>query len=227
VNKSELIDTIAGQVGGRSAAATAVDAVIETIERAVTSGERVVITGFGVFEKANRSARMGRNPATGAAVRIKKSSVPKFRPGTEFKAYVNGTKKLTKAVKAVAAAPAKKVVAKKAPVTKTVAKKAPAKKVVAKKVVKKAPARKVVAKKAPAKKVVAKKVVKKAPAKRTVAAKSTVKRVTVAKKAPAKKVVAKKAPAKKAPAKKVVASRAPAKKAMAKKAPAKRVVKRG
>ena len=187
MNKSELIDAIAGQVGGRGPAATAVDAVIETIERAVTGGERVVITGFGVFEKANRSARMGRNPATGAAVRIKKSSVPKFRPGTEFKAYVNGTKKLTKAVKAVAVAPAKK-----APAKKTVAKKAPAKKTAA---------RKTVAKKAPAKRVVA---AKKAPARKTVAKRTAAKRVTAARKTVAKKVVVRRAPAKKASAKRVV-----------------------
>lgn len=103
VNKSELIDTIADQVGGRAAATRAVDAVVESIQRAVTRGERVVITGFGVFERAERAARIGRNPATNQPMRLKKSVVPKFRAGTEFKAYVAGVKKFAKVTGASAA----------------------------------------------------------------------------------------------------------------------------
>jgi DNA-binding protein HU-beta len=137
VNRAELIDVIRERLGAdKKAAEAAVDAVLDTIQRTVAKGERVAITGFGVFEKVDRAARTGRNPRTGETVRVKKTSVPKFRPGTQFKGVVSGAIKLGKvtdgATKTVAkAAPAKKTVAKKAPAKKTVAKKAPAKKTTA------------------------------------------------------------------------------------------------
>jgi DNA-binding protein HU-beta len=166
VNKAELIDSIAARLGdNKKAASEAVEAVIDTITRTVAKGEKVAITGFGIFEKVERAARIARNPATGAQVKVKKTSVPKFRPGTQLKAVVSGAVKLAAPAKAaVVKVAAKKVVAKKA----APAKKAVAKKVVAKKAPAKAPAKKAVAKKAaPAKKAVAKKVVaKKAPAKK-------------------------------------------------------------
>ena len=179
MNKAELIDSIAARLGdNKKAASEAVEAVIDTITRTVAKGEKVAITGFGIFEKVERAARTARNPATGASVKVKKTSVPKFRPGTQLKAVVSGAVKL--------AAPAKSAPAKATPA---------AKKAVARKVaVKVAAVRKVAAKKAaPAKKVVA----KKAPAKAAPAKKVVAKKV-VAKKAPAKKAPAKKAPAKKA-----------------------------
>jgi DNA-binding protein HU-beta len=84
VNKAELIDSIAGRLGDNKKAATeAVEAVIDTITRTVAKGEKVAITGFGIFEKVERAARIARNPATGAQVKVKKTSVPKFRPGTQ------------------------------------------------------------------------------------------------------------------------------------------------
>jgi DNA-binding protein HU-beta len=174
VNKAELIEVLVKRLGDRKSAVAALETVVDEIQRAVTKGEKVAITGFGVFEKRVRAARTARNPRTGESVKVKKTAVPAFRAGQGFKDVVSGAKKIAKAAPApvAKAAPAKKAATKKA-----VAKKAPAKKVVAKK----APAKKVVAKKAPAKKVVA----KKAPAKKV-----------VAKKAPAKKSVAKKAPAK-------------------------------
>lgn len=92
MNKRELIDAISGRLGSKAAAADAVNAVVDTIQDAVARGDRVAITGFGVFERSERAARTGRNPATGAAIKVPASSVPKFRPGTEFKAAVN-TKK--------------------------------------------------------------------------------------------------------------------------------------
>lgn len=97
MNKSDLIDELAGHVGGRATATRAVEMFIETVTRTVSKGEKVAISGFGVFEKADRAARTGRNPSTGQPVKIKKTSVPKFRPGTDFKAYVSGAKKLAKA----------------------------------------------------------------------------------------------------------------------------------
>jgi DNA-binding protein HU-beta len=160
VNKAQLVDKLSGQLGGKKAAGDAVDAVIDTITRAVASGERVAITGFGVFEKVARPARTGRNPRTGATVKIKKTTVPKFKAGQSFKDVVSGAKKLPKvAVTAARAATgtsapaARKTTAKKTAAKKTTAKKTAAKKTTARKApAKKAPARKTTAKKAPARK---------------------------------------------------------------------------
>jgi DNA-binding protein HU-beta len=143
VNKSELIDAVATRLDGdRKAAVTAVDGLIDEITRALVKGDRVQITGFGTFEKRDRAARIARNPATGATVKVKKTSVPAFKAGATLKAVVSGATKLPRVPAAKAAAPAKKAV--------VAAKKgvAPAKKGVA-------PAAKkaVAAKKAPAKKV--------------------------------------------------------------------------
>ena len=102
MNKAQLIDKLSTQLGSKKAATDAVDAVIDTITRAVASGERVAITGFGVFEKVARPARVGRNPRTGAAVKIKKTTVPKFKAGQGFKDVVSGAKKLPKVAVAVA-----------------------------------------------------------------------------------------------------------------------------
>ena len=154
MNKAELIDAVAIRLGRSKREVTdIVDAFIEETKRAVVRGEKVAVSGFGVFEAQARKARLGRNPRTGETVKIKATKLPKFRPGTEFKAVVSGAKKIvTKAPAKKAAAPAKKAAAKKAP-----AKKAPAKKAVAKKApAKKAPAKKAAAKKAPAKKAPAK-----------------------------------------------------------------------
>jgi DNA-binding protein HU-beta len=153
VNKAQLIDRLSAQLGSKKAATDAVESVIDTVTRAVAAGERVAITGFGVFEKVARPARTGRNPRTGAAVKIKKTSVPKFKPGQSFKDVVSGAKKLPKAAASAArsatgtAAPARKTA------TKSTAKKTTAKKTTAKKATaKKAPAKKATAKKAPARK---------------------------------------------------------------------------
>ena len=136
MNKAQLIDRLSDQLGSKKAATEAVEAVIDTVTRAVASGERVAITGFGVFEKVARPARTGRNPRTGAAVKIKKTSVPKFKPGQSFKDVVSGAKKLPKAAasaarsatgtaKAPAKTTAKKTTAKKTTAKKTTAKKTP------------------------------------------------------------------------------------------------------
>jgi DNA-binding protein HU-beta len=141
VNKAQLIDTLSDRLGSRRAANEAVDAVIDTITRAVSSGERVAITGFGVFEKVARPARTGRNPRTGESVKIKKTSVPKFKAGQSFKDVVSGAKALPRvAASAVSAAAggasrggAKKSSAKKSSAKKSTAKKSTAKKTTAKK----------------------------------------------------------------------------------------------
>ncbi|GAA3157665.1 HU family DNA-binding protein [Streptomyces echinatus] len=216
MNKAQLVEAIADKMGGRQQAADAVDHVLDAIVRAVVAGERVSVTGFGSFEKVDRPARYARNPQTGERVRVKKTSVPRFRAGQGFKDLVSGSKKLPRggevSVKKApkgsltggAAATVKKAAAKKTT-------KAAAKKVTAKKAT---PAKKTTATAAAAKKTTAKKAT---PAKKTTA---------TAKTAAAKKTTAKKATAKKAPAKKVTAKKAPAKKSTARKTTAKKTTAR-
>jgi DNA-binding protein HU-beta len=99
MNKRDLIDAISGRLGGKKTATEAVNAVLDTIQSTVARGDKVAITGFGVFEKTIRPARTARNPATGAAIKVPKSSVPKFRAGADFKAVVNGEKRVAAAKK--------------------------------------------------------------------------------------------------------------------------------
>jgi DNA-binding protein HU-beta len=246
VNKAEIVEALQDRLGGRQSASDALDAVIDTITRAVVRGEKVTISGFGSFEKAVRNARTGRNPRTGEKVRIKKTSVPRFRAGTSFKTYVADPKALPKpvagaraattrgaaaaAAAAKAAGPGKKSAAK-ATATKATATKTAATKTTTRKVAAKAPARTAAVKatpaktavKAPARKVVTKATPVKSAATRT-AAKTTA--TKTAAKAPARKLAAR-TTATKAPAKTV--AKAPAKttaaKTVAKKAPAKSVAK--
>lgn len=89
MNKRDLIDALSGRLGDKKSATEALNAVLETIQSAVANGDKVAITGFGVFEKSDRPARTARNPATGAPIEVAASSVPKFRPGADFKALVN------------------------------------------------------------------------------------------------------------------------------------------
>jgi DNA-binding protein HU-beta len=213
VNKAQLVEAIADKMGGRQQAADAVDHVLDAIVRAVVAGERVSVTGFGSFEKVDRPARYARNPQTGERVRVKKTSVPRFRAGQGFKDLVSGSKKLPRGGE---------VAVKKAPKgSLTGGAAATVKKAAAKKTTKAAAAKKTTAKKTTAKKTTAaakKTTAKKAPAKKTTAtAKTTAAKKTTAKKATAKKAPAKKATAKKAPAKKSTARKTTAKKATARK----------
>ncbi|MER6723574.1 MULTISPECIES: HU family DNA-binding protein [Streptomyces] len=213
MNKAQLVEAIADKVGGRQQAADAVDVVLDAIVRAVVAGDRVSVTGFGSFEKVDRPARYARNPQTGERVRVKKTSVPRFRAGQGFKDLVSGSKKLPKggevsvkkapkgslsggsSTRTTAKAAAKKATAKKATARKTTAaakKTAPAKKTTA-----------AAKKSAPAKKTTAA-AKKSAPAKKTTATK----KATATKTAPAKKTTAKTAPAKKTTARKTAAKKA-------------------
>ena len=135
MNKAELIEAVAARLdGSKKAASDAVEAFLGAVVGAVAKGDKVSITGFGTFSKADRPARTGRNPQTGAAVKIKATSVPKFKAGADFKAVVSGKKKVAAAkpaAKKTAAKPAAKPAAKKAVVKKAAAK--PAAKKAAKK----------------------------------------------------------------------------------------------
>ena len=119
MNKAELIDALAGRLGDKRTATQALDAVLAEVQAAVTKGDRVAITGFGVFEKRVRAARTARNPRTGEAVKVKKTSVPAFRAGASFREMV-ASGKVPKV------APAKKTATKGAAASKT-AKAAPKK----------------------------------------------------------------------------------------------------
>lgn len=88
MNKGELVDVLEGRLGSRRAASEAVEVLVDTIVRTVARGERVAISGFGTFERADRAPRTGRNPRTGEAVPIQQTSVPRFKPGTAFRSYV-------------------------------------------------------------------------------------------------------------------------------------------
>lgn len=124
MNKAEFVDRIAARTGDRAAAKEVVDVAIDEIQRAVVKGEKVSFAGFGVFEKRARAARMARNPRTGEAVKVKKTVVPAFRPGTGFKELVTGKRKAAKSASAAKKAAAKKTApAKKATTKKTAAKK--------------------------------------------------------------------------------------------------------
>ena len=178
MNKGQLIDALESRLGGKKAAAEAVEGFLDVIIRTVAKGEKVGITGFGTFEKALRAARIGRNPRTGASVKIKKTAVPKFKAGTKFRVVVADPKKLPKTAAAGARASAgtsastgkaavkKAAVKKVAPAKKTAVKVAPAKAAVKKAAVKAAPAKAAV-KKTAVKKTAAKAAVKKAVVKKT------------------------------------------------------------
>ena len=92
MNKGQLKDAVAEAAGLSGAdAERALDAVIDTITKAVASGDKVTIVGFGTFEPRERSARTGRNPQTGAEIQIAASTVPGFKAGAAFKEAVNGS----------------------------------------------------------------------------------------------------------------------------------------
>ena len=132
MNKAELIDAVAARLDMSKRDVTAVvDSFIEEAKKSVVRGEKVAISGFGVFEAQARKARLGRNPRTGETVKIKATKLPKFRAGAEFKAIVSGEKKMS----AGSAAP-KKTAAKKAAPKKAAAKKPAAKKAAPKKAAK-------------------------------------------------------------------------------------------
>jgi DNA-binding protein HU-beta len=90
VNKSELIDQIARQADiSKAAAGRALDATVGAVTTAMKKGGMVTLVGFGTFYVGKRSARSGRNPRTGATIKIRAAKVPKFRAGKALKDAVN------------------------------------------------------------------------------------------------------------------------------------------
>jgi DNA-binding protein HU-beta len=90
VNKSELIDQIAKSADiSKAAAGRALDATVGAIRTSLKKGGMVTLVGFGTFYIGKRAARSGRNPRTGATIKIKAARVPKFRAGKALKDAVN------------------------------------------------------------------------------------------------------------------------------------------
>ena len=86
MNKSELVEHIARQADlSKASASRALSAVVSGIKTSLKKGQSVSLVGFGTFRVSKRAARVGRNPQTGAALKIKAAKVPKFRPGKALK----------------------------------------------------------------------------------------------------------------------------------------------
>jgi DNA-binding protein HU-beta len=89
MTKNEFVDKVASSSGlSKKDAGAAVEAVISSIESALSSGEDVNFTGFGKFHVAERGAREGRNPRTGETMTIAASRVPRFTAGSSLKKAV-------------------------------------------------------------------------------------------------------------------------------------------
>ena len=90
MNKQELIGKIADHAKVTKAdASKMVDSFIETITKSLKKGQEVRLTGFGTFTTSKRKATTGRNPRTGAAIKIAASTLPKFRAGKSLRDSVN------------------------------------------------------------------------------------------------------------------------------------------
>jgi DNA-binding protein HU-beta len=90
MNKSELIDAIAGKSGLTKAdAGRALDGFIQSVEEALKNGDSVALVGFGTFEVKERAERKGRNPQTGEEITIKAAKIPSFKAGKSLKDAVN------------------------------------------------------------------------------------------------------------------------------------------
>lgn len=90
VNKTELIEHIAKNADISKAAATrALESTIGAVKTTLKKGGSVSLVGFGTFAVTRRAARVGRNPRTGDAIKIKAAKVPKFRPGKALKDALN------------------------------------------------------------------------------------------------------------------------------------------
>ncbi|OGL64566.1 MAG: DNA-binding protein HU [Candidatus Tectomicrobia bacterium RIFCSPLOWO2_12_FULL_69_37] len=90
MQKSDLVVKIAEEAGiSKAAADRALGSLLGNLSKALKKGDRVSLVGFGTFSVSKRSARMGRNPQTGEAIKIKAAKVPKFSAGKTLKDAVN------------------------------------------------------------------------------------------------------------------------------------------
>ncbi|WP_114969900.1 HU family DNA-binding protein [Rhodoferax ferrireducens] len=101
MNRTELIEKLVAKHELTKVAAGAIlDTFIDTIQTAVKKGDSVTLVGFGTFKSVKRAARTGKNPSTGAALKIPAGTVPKFTAGSKFKAAVDPKAAARKAAKA-------------------------------------------------------------------------------------------------------------------------------
>ncbi|MDP4149812.1 MAG: HU family DNA-binding protein [Bacteroidota bacterium] len=89
MNKAELIEKIAGDADiSKKQANAALDSFIDAVAKTLKKGSKVTLVGFGTFSVSKRAARNGRNPQTGATIKIKAKKVAKFKAGAELAAKV-------------------------------------------------------------------------------------------------------------------------------------------
>ena len=90
MNKADLIERIAVHANiNKGQASRAVESIVRCVSNALKRGDRVTLSGFGVFSVYQRKARNGRNPQTGSVIKIKARRVAKFSPGIELKKAVS------------------------------------------------------------------------------------------------------------------------------------------
>jgi DNA-binding protein HU-beta len=90
MNKGEFVDAIADAAGVTKVdAGNVLDAMIKVVKKALKSGDSVALVGFGTFTVRKRAARQGRNPRTGATIKIKASKIPAFKAGKALKDALN------------------------------------------------------------------------------------------------------------------------------------------
>lgn len=90
MNKSQLVDAMAQDAGiSKAAAKKALDSFLSSVESTLKNGSKVTLIGFGTFSVQTRKAREGRNPATGATIKIPAKKIVKFKAGSELAKSVN------------------------------------------------------------------------------------------------------------------------------------------
>lgn len=90
MNKAQLVEQLATELEMTKAdCERVIDGTLDIIRKAVKKGDDVTMVGFGTFTRSKRKARTGRNPQTGASIKIPACTVPKFRAGKAFKDYLN------------------------------------------------------------------------------------------------------------------------------------------
>ena len=90
MNKEELVQEVSKKAKvTQKDAAEVLNGLVETVQKTVAKGEKVTLVGFGTFEARKRAARTGRNPQTGAAIKIAAKTAPVFTAGKKFKDVVN------------------------------------------------------------------------------------------------------------------------------------------
>ena len=127
MNKSDVVGAVAEASDvSRQQAETVIESFLSTVKSAVHGGDRISWPGFGSFSSSKRKARTGRNPATGASMKIPASTVFRFSPSGALKEFMNKSRSAAKASSKAApkrTGPAKKAASKAAPAKKTTTKK--------------------------------------------------------------------------------------------------------